>query len=438
MASLSDLNLYARMAEAAYASLSRGAPNIPALEIGGMAGKEAQDFAASNVVVDTFSDGTGLSATIFETLNGKRVLAIRGTEISSIADLSADFILMNGYPAALNPQYFALRSQIDAWTASGALPSKFTVTGHSLGGYLAAAVALGYGPRVEATYTFNAPGLGGNVGAAIALRSFLGLPVDSSLGKVFNIRGTAGISLIAGIGQQLATPTYVETETHLNPIDNHRIGTLTDALAIYELAGLLDPALDSEGVGRVIKGAGNIGSEQQEDTLRAFYRTLGISAIVASDNRESYWSTINDLKTNPVIRSLAGKVAMTPLASPGSGIESSSKTNFGDFVALKTLSPFSLRAKSDATDSQNALNAVWQTAHATEFADWTADKNARLYGDTNKEFAYTDTWYSDRAGLLAAVLTANEIDTTSGAVTVATASPDHSIEYHYYADGAER
>src|SRR6059058_2271741 len=140
MANLTDLSRYAQLSEAAYADLSAGNPDPKALRLGGMALEEANGFAAEYLVIDRYSDGTGVSATIFQDLAGKRYLAIRGT--NDPIDAAADFILANGYPAALNPQYFALRSQIDAWTASGALPSKFTVTGHSLGGYLAAAVAL--------------------------------------------------------------------------------------------------------------------------------------------------------------------------------------------------------------------------------------------------------------------------------------------------------
>src|SRR5438093_1029629 len=129
MANFADLSRYAQLSEAAYADLSAGKPIPKELQLGGMALEEANGFAAEYLVIDRYSDGTGVSATIFQDLAGKRYLAIRGTD--DPIDAAADFILANGYPAALNAQYVALRSQIDAWTASGDLSYKFTVTVHA-------------------------------------------------------------------------------------------------------------------------------------------------------------------------------------------------------------------------------------------------------------------------------------------------------------------
>ncbi len=440
MANLDNLSVHAQLAEAAYANLLPGVPKIAALVDAGMADAEASVFAQNYLVVDSYSDLTGLSATIFQDSTGERFLAIRGTEWFDIPDLTADYILARGYPAMMNPQYAALRSQIDAWTSSGALPYQFTVTGHSLGGYLAAAVALAYGPRVESTYMFNAPGVGGIGGdAASAFRSFFGLSSTATLGRVFNVRGTAGISLIAGAGKQLAPPIYVETEDQANPIDNHRISVLSDALAVYELVGTLDPLLDAEGVSQMIRAAGNVDSELHEDPIRALYRTFGIRAAIASNDREGYWRAISDLRSGGAVRNLAGKVVLNPLASSSTGgLQSTSKTDFGDFVALKTLSPFALHPKSNVADAQSALNAIWQSAQGSDFVDWTSDKIDRENGGATDELAFTDSWYSDRAGLLRAVLTANEVDAQGQMVTVTDAVPDRKYEYHYYVDGAER
>src|SRR6266536_945188 len=438
MANVNDYSWYAQLSQAAYADLSAGSIDTRSLRLAGMASQQAADFASRYVVVDRYSDGTGLSATIFQDLAGKRYLAIRGTD--DIPDLNADYILASGYPAMMNPQYASLRSRIDAWTASGDLPYRFAVTGHSLGGYLAAAVALGYGQRVDATYMFNAPGLGGIGGdATSALESFLGLPMAKTPGGVFNIRGTAGISLIAGIGKQLAPPIYAETEGQLNPIDNHRIGTLTDALAFYELVGTLDPALDAGSVGQMIRAAGNVDSDKQEDSLRALHRTFGISATVASNDREGYWRAVSDLRSSNALRNLVGKVVLSPFASSSTGgLVSTSKTDFGDFVALKTLSPFGLHPKSGVPDAQSALNAVWQSAQGSDFVDWTSDRIDRTNRGPADELAFTDQWYRDRAGLLGAVLTANALDATGTTIKVDNAPPDRKFEYHYYTDGAEQ
>ncbi len=354
-----------------------------------------------------------------------------------MGDLTADYILANGFPAVLNPQFAALRTAIDAWSTSGILPTRFSVSGHSLGGFLAGGVALEHRDRVEATYTFNAPGVDG-VGSTLveALRSLFGLTGAPTLEKYFNVRGNSGLSLIAGIGNQLAPPVYIETEAKVNPIDNHSIVGMSDALAWYEVAAALDPALSVEVAGHIVRIAGSAEGNEQEDALGCLRRTLGAGGNPGTDDREAYWGALEGLKGTAAFQSLIGKVQVSPLSGTlGPATSASAKTDFGDFIALKTLSPFSIHAKSGVAGAQSALDTAWQSAHPSDFSDWTADKNARLYGDTSKEYALTNAWYSDRSALLSAVLTANEKNDADGTVEVA-ATPDRSIEYHYYVDGA--
>lgn len=119
------------LALAAYANLATGRPDEAALRAAGMAASQATRFANNWNVVDQYNDITGLSATVFQDQSGKKYLAFRGTD-PSFLDLSADFVLANGFPAQLLSQYRALKAQIQIWTSSRVLPSTFTVTGHSL------------------------------------------------------------------------------------------------------------------------------------------------------------------------------------------------------------------------------------------------------------------------------------------------------------------
>lgn len=142
----------------------------------GMTNAQANAFTSSWSVVSQHTDpATGVSATIFqETATGQKYLAIRGTQASG-TDLTADGLLALGLPSNLNPQFTALKTQIDAWLTDGTLGGSFTVSGHSLGGYLAAAVKQTYSQATDA-YLFNAPGVGGVLGSlADALTSALGL-----------------------------------------------------------------------------------------------------------------------------------------------------------------------------------------------------------------------------------------------------------------------
>ena len=100
----------------------------------------------SSVREHTFLNPTGLSATVFENMtDGKRYLAIRGTESSDLSDILTDVIDIGTLGTAeYQAQYAALSAKVGAWLDDGTLQSGFTVTGHSLGGFLATNLALDY------------------------------------------------------------------------------------------------------------------------------------------------------------------------------------------------------------------------------------------------------------------------------------------------------
>lgn len=100
------------------------------------------DDAGNLTGYTTLTSSNGLSVTVFEDVaTGERHVAIRGTEFADIGDLAADGgIILHGVPQ-LSEQYQALKTQIEAWQSNGTLAGTFTVTGHSLGGWLAAGLA---------------------------------------------------------------------------------------------------------------------------------------------------------------------------------------------------------------------------------------------------------------------------------------------------------
>jgi len=159
----------AMLALAAYSNLVAGMSGMEdegykaALQAGGsgLSPTQASSFASKWKVIDQYTyseqipvydDGgnitsyitssNGLSVTIFEDIaTGERHVAIRGTELADIGDLAADGgIILHGVPQ-LSEQYQALKTQIEAWQSNGTLAGTFTVTGHSLGGWLAAGLA---------------------------------------------------------------------------------------------------------------------------------------------------------------------------------------------------------------------------------------------------------------------------------------------------------
>lgn len=89
----------------------------------------------------SFSIPTGLSVTLFENSDGQQVVAIRGTEawdpldpLDIVTDV-VDIAVLGSSQYQL--QYEALSDKIEEWLDNGTLQSGFTVTGHSLGGFLA-------------------------------------------------------------------------------------------------------------------------------------------------------------------------------------------------------------------------------------------------------------------------------------------------------------
>lgn len=163
-------------------------------------------------ITSYITSSNGLSVTIFEDIaTGERHVAIRGTEFSDIGDLTADGgIVLHGLPQ-LSGQYQTLKSQIEAWQSNGTLAGTFTVTGHSLGGWLAAGLAKDFAASIEHTYVYNAPGVGGadlygellqQLNEALGT-SFLSPP---NVGNLTNIYASTGISPITGMGWPLSPP----------------------------------------------------------------------------------------------------------------------------------------------------------------------------------------------------------------------------------------
>lgn len=207
---MSNINAYfwqAELAQAAYGVFFDKTIAIDDLTNSsvGMSTSQAITFAKNWQVVTQYSDPiTGVSATVFQPKDSSaKYLAIRGTELA-VNDLTVDGFLASAMPLNLNPQFIALKTQIDTWLNDPLVlqGQNFTVSGHSLGGYLAAAVKQNYTQMTEA-YLFNAPGVGGLLGnLADALSSALGLS-GISPDNIWNIRGSEGFPIIAGLGYQL-------------------------------------------------------------------------------------------------------------------------------------------------------------------------------------------------------------------------------------------
>lgn len=139
---------------------------------------QARNFTDTYYVMIQYTDVTGLSATVFaDKVSGETFLAIRGTEASDLMDLLTDLIDITWLGSTtLQPQYISLRSKVAEWLENGTLPQNFTVTGHSLGGFLAAGLVAEpvLADHISHAYLFNNPGGGGHSGPfAMVLRFWI-------------------------------------------------------------------------------------------------------------------------------------------------------------------------------------------------------------------------------------------------------------------------
>ena len=442
MASINQLSSYSQTAQSAYArGLATGTADNTAIYKSaavGMADAQATQFNLDWAVLEQSASDpvTGFSAVLLQRKDssgnavGEKVLAIAGTD--SVADLLSNLGIALGRTVTDVLQYGALESFYTKLTQPGGkLGSNeaFTITGHSLGGFLAQAFTARRATVITAAYTFNAPGLG----LADTLLGYLGITNASvAAGKITNVHATDGLSMTAGLGFMLGSKLPVRIENN-GITDNHSIVRLSDTLAIYETYARLMPGIDVKQAAVLFAGSG-VGNRRQEDALDALRAPIqGISPAQKTplNNHDAFGTNLKQLTDalNPstgTLKALAGKAAIS-LAS--SSLASTAKTDFGAFLALSALSPVVIRTTDTAAISAlKAANPDLATA-------WTADYNARLYGDTTKVFDYSDNWYADRAGLLQAITRRNTQDNTTGQIVDA-AAPANQVTFFDFADAS--
>ncbi|QOJ23463.1 MAG: hypothetical protein HRU78_07170 [Gammaproteobacteria bacterium] len=284
MSGINEYIIQAELAQAAYGIFANGTIVTRDLTNNSvdMPLNQATHFSEKWQVADQYTDPvTGVSATVFEAKNGgAKYLAIRGTELEA-KDILADGILASAILPVINPQFTALQLKLNAWLDDPDVlqGQNFTVTGHSLGGYLAAAVKQSYAQATEA-YLYNAPGVGGLLGnLADAVSSALGLN-NVAPDSIWNLRGSEGFPLISGLGFQLGTSISIQTEASGN---NHSISLLTDALTVYSVYSQLAPSLNQEQLSKLIDAFGStkdvIGASNSKTLESAVYDYSSPSGI---------------------------------------------------------------------------------------------------------------------------------------------------------------
>ncbi|GEM_PF-1736949 len=327
MTTVTDLFNQAELALAAYSILPTGITGqsyIDALKDNGrgMADEQATHFASKYRVVDQYdAPGNGLSATVFEEIStGIKYLIIRGTQ-PEVGDIITGGLLAVGFAAKLNPQFTALKAKLDNdWLADGGPlhNQTFTVTGHSLGGYLAEAVKEQYSTQVTEAYLFNAPGSGGLVGTIAGLVSDLFNQPSPGANGIWNIKASEGASIIAGLGSQSSAGIPIQIEAAPDAgFGNHSIVRLTDALAVQALYSELAPSLTQAQLNALVDAGGNPMNQTLESALDAL-RVILLGAGVAPTpvdvaDRNAFYANFYNLMSDARYTGLAGTAQLTVL-----------------------------------------------------------------------------------------------------------------------------
>ena len=412
---------HAELALAAYVQLGKGSTGAlltDALTNADFSENQAESFAQRWRVVDqynhsnvwTFTDAmgqpqelvgsNGLSATVFEEVaTGKRVLAIRGTD--DLADVWTDFVDVTVLGSwERQAQYASLRSAVERWQADGTLGAHFTVTGHSLGGFLAGALLCDLPGSVDHAYLYNAPGVGGALGPALQRMVGRSIPSLPDPGRVSNVRAAAGISPIAGLGASWGPPLSIVVEDQHAPdvqdppaSRNHSQRVLTDSLAVYDLYTRVDAGLSAQTIGAILKAGSRGVAPTLESAVGALARVfLPSSDAVATADRDGLYAAIDRVGDAVAsLQSLGETYSIRPMGLDAGGDAAAATTDVAIRYALAELSPIAVQGRS-------------YDAHAARLA---------LFDPATESGVLTEGWLADRARFLAWKVYANTRDTAS-------------------------
>ena len=360
---------------------------VPKLISAGMAEAQAKSFANTYTVLSQSAPNVnGFSATLFQDASGKKILAIRGTDdlFDALTDVVSIALLGT---TAIQSQYYALENYYQQLITEGKLGASetFNVAGHSLGGFLAQSFAVDYAGKVSQAYTYNAPGIGGGVLSALGVTD-----TNIPLANITNIIAQPGLSVTAGLGTMLGNVQNVFIEQQINPLNNHRMGFLTDSLALYNLFAKVDPAVSLGTISSILTAATNTAANSLESALAAVGKIYGKTYSAIETSRNDLYVNLHDLQT-----AITGTGTVVAISG---NVSSLAKTDIAYRYALTELNPF-------AITGDDAL----YTAH-------NASGELNLYDPATGSGNLTDLYLADRAAMLGWLNKANLDDTDVGRV----------------------
>jgi Ca2+-binding RTX toxin-like protein len=304
---------------------------------------------------------------------------------------------------------------------SGLLPAGASVhvTGHSLGGHLAAAFS-----RLFPALTIDATMINGAGYAedfSLLTNNFNVTNLFQALGgagsfdatKVTNYIGTAAMDFVAEdwfIGlEQPGETQHVMTESYsASNTVGHGAGQMTNTLAVMSLFGQLSQAgsLNVSAMNDLMEKAANKSEETFEQLVNDLSRLFNIpeiaepSANSTTDGRDALFTNIVAIQNSAAYQSLIGKVS---IAAPPTTV-SEARSDFGAFLSLVYLTPFALKANSIEATIYLQTGSLANTELALK---WEQDKTLAPEQLAGGEGSYSDLWLADRAHMLEQMIRRN-------------------------------
>ncbi|MCG8015399.1 MAG: hypothetical protein JAY97_04215 [Candidatus Thiodiazotropha sp. 'RUGA'] len=338
MTTITSYQVNAELALAAYSDLYTGMSEpdyIIALMNNerGMSQTQANDFARNWYVLDqydgqveelyidefgqehTFLNQTGLNVTLFEHITtGEQVVAVRGTERTDLGDFFTDIIDIGFLGTAeWQSQYAALSTKVREWLDSGNLQPGFTITGHSLGGFLSTNLAIDYSGDIDHTYLYNAPGVTGVTGGILqAIHNALSPGNEIGIPNVLPISNVIAIGdIVSSVGMYVSSPLMVNVETR-SPLGAHSMVRVTDALAIYNLFYSIDDNETLANLTPILSAASNTGNETLEVVICRLSDLLINPINVPIDNRDALYQAIYSIEAEIYVDRMVADPQLKP------------------------------------------------------------------------------------------------------------------------------